>query len=143
MAEVVSVSLQHLSDPDIAAMAGYLKSLPHTGAAASTRPAAHDPQQKAVLKLGATLYENHCIDCHQANGAGIPPAYPALAGNAALSMPLPINPIRMVLNGGYPPSTERNPRPYGMPPFGPMLEDAEVAALVSTSAMPGVIAPHW
>jgi mono/diheme cytochrome c family protein len=37
----------------------------------------------------------------------------------------------MVLNGGYPPSTRGNPRPYGMPPFGPALSDAEVAAVVS------------
>ncbi len=61
----------------------------------------------------------------------MPPAYPALAGNHALTMPSPVNPIRMVLNGGYPPSTGGNPRPYGMPPYGPILEDAEVAALVS------------
>lgn len=42
-----------------------------------------------------------------------------------------VNPIRMVLNGGYPPSTTGNPRPYGMPPFGQALSDQEVAAVVS------------
>lgn len=131
MAEVVRVSLQHLSDPDISAMAGYLKAVPGTSVAPATHQPQYNPQQKAMLKLGVTLYENHCMDCHQANGGGIPPAYPALAGNSGLTMPLPINAIRMVLNGGYPPSTEHNPRPYGMPPFGPMLEDEEVAALVS------------
>ena len=37
----------------------------------------------------------------------------------------------MVLNGGYPPSTAGNPRPYGMPPFAHEFNDAEVAAVVS------------
>jgi mono/diheme cytochrome c family protein len=42
-----------------------------------------------------------------------------------------VNPIRMVLNGGYPPGTIRNPRPYGMPPFAQGLSDEEVAAVVT------------
>jgi len=42
-----------------------------------------------------------------------------------------VNPIRMVLNGGYPPGTSRNPRPYGMPPFAQSLSDEEVAAVVT------------
>ena len=46
-------------------------------------------------------------------------------------MELAVNPIRMVLNGGYPPGTEGNPDPYGMPPFAGLLSDNEVAAVVS------------
>jgi len=42
-----------------------------------------------------------------------------------------VNPIRMVLNGGYPPSTAGNPKPYGMPPFAGLLSDNEVAAVVT------------
>ena len=37
----------------------------------------------------------------------------------------------MVLVGGFPPSTEGNPRPYGMPPFAYDLSDQEVAAVVT------------
>jgi len=37
----------------------------------------------------------------------------------------------MVLNGGYPPGTQGNPRPYGMPPFAQSLSDNEVAAVVT------------
>jgi mono/diheme cytochrome c family protein len=33
--------------------------------------------------------------------------------------------------GGYPPSTQGNPRPYGMPPFANVMTDEEVAAVVS------------
>ncbi len=42
-----------------------------------------------------------------------------------------VNPIRMVLNGGYPPGTAGNPKPYGMPPFAQSLSDDEVAAVVT------------
>jgi mono/diheme cytochrome c family protein len=42
-----------------------------------------------------------------------------------------VNPIRMTLNGGYPPSTGGNPMPHGMPPFAQALSDTEVAAVVT------------
>lgn len=132
MAEVVRESLQYLSDTDIRAMAGYLKSLPQTSAPSGSGAMRMSSQDsESTHRLGATLYEKHCAECHKANGTGIPPAYPPLAGNRAITMPAAINPIRMVLNGGYPPSTDGNPRPYGMPPYGPFLSDSEVAAVVS------------
>ena len=49
--------------------------------------------------------------------AGMPPDYPPLAGNQSIQMESAVNPIRMVLNGGFPPGTAGNPMPYGMPPF--------------------------
>ena len=61
----------------------------------------------------------------------MPPAYPPLAGNPSIEMELPVNPLRMVLNGGYPPQTTDNPRPYGMPPFAQVLSDDDVAAVVT------------
>ena len=131
MAEVVSASLQHLADGDVKAMAGYLKTLPQTDAPAPPQAIVFSQDLKSVMKSGAKLYEKHCVECHQASGVGTPPAYPVLAGNRALSMDSAINPIRMVLNGGYPPSTDGNRRPYGMPPFAHELNDAEVAAVVS------------
>ena len=42
-----------------------------------------------------------------------------------------VNLVRVVLHGGFAPATAANPRPYGMPPFGQDLNDAEVAAVVS------------
>jgi mono/diheme cytochrome c family protein len=42
-----------------------------------------------------------------------------------------VNPIRMVLSGGYPPGTQRNPMPYGMPPFAQSLSDNDIAAVVT------------
>ena len=61
--------------------------------------------------------------CHGAEGKGQPPQFPPLAGNQSITMSSPVNSIRMVLNGGYPPGTKKNPRPYGMPPFAHILND--------------------
>jgi mono/diheme cytochrome c family protein len=130
MAEVVAKSLQHLSDADVAAMATYLKSLPATPAPARDDPAV-DPRLEPVLAQGRKLYEGYCLDCHGADGKGASPAYPPLAGNRALTMDESVNAIRIVLNGGFAPGTAGNPRPYGMPPYSHLLNDEEVAAVVS------------
>lgn len=132
MAEVVSQSLQHLTDNDVKSMAVYLKSLPQNDpppVSDSGQPSKSEADR--IMALGGKIYENQCMECHKAGGEGIPPAYPPLNGNRALTMSSAVNPIRMVLNGGYPPSTTGNPRPYGMPPFGQALSDQEVAAVVS------------
>ena len=76
------------------------------------------------------LYRQHCAACHGERGEGLGP-YPALAGNRALTLEEPVNAIRVVLNGGFPPGTAGNPRPYGMPPFSHVLDDAQAAILIS------------
>jgi mono/diheme cytochrome c family protein len=130
MSEVVRESLQHLSDQDLRAMAVYLKSLPQGEPYASTA-AALTPEDERRIKLGAALYEKHCVECHKDTGTGEPPHFPPLAGNRAVLLDSPVNPIRAVMHGGYPPSTGGNPRPFGMPPFGNVLSDEEAAAVVS------------
>ena len=131
MAEVVQQSLQHLGQADVNAMAVYLKSLPNASTEKPPPAAPLSPRAQAQYDSGAKLYQTHCADCHQANGSGIAPAYPPLAGNRALTMADAANPIRIVLNGGFAPGTEGNSRPYGMPAYGPLLNDGEVAAVVS------------
>ncbi len=130
MAEVVYNSLQYLSDDDARAMAVYLKALPQRDAEAAPTSQARLVQPETMV-LGTRIYTAQCAVCHGAEGKGQAPAYPPLAGNQSITMASPVNSIRMVLNGGYPPGTGKNPRPHGMPPFSHMLNDNEVAAVVT------------
>jgi mono/diheme cytochrome c family protein len=132
MADVVKQSLQHLSEADVGAMAVYLNSLP--AEKEERQPAAPPPEP--VMQTGRKLYEQHCADCHGKDGRGAAgedgaPAYPPLAGNRTLQLAEPVNAIRIVLSGGFAPSTSGNPRPYGMPPYGQVLDDTEAAAVLS------------
>ena len=131
MAEVVRQSLQHLTAEDARAMAIYLKSLPES--APRSRPSGQtiNEQGRAWVERGAAIYEKHCENCHGASGEGAPGIYPPLAGNRGVIMTPPVNAIRSILIGGYPPSTSGNPRPYGMPPFAQVLRDDEVAMVLS------------
>src|SRR4051812_33831080 len=124
MAEVTYNSLQYLSQEDTRAMAVYLKSLGQEVAPPATSRVP-TTESSLLLSLGKTVYDAHCANCHGKDGEGKPPQYPPLADNQSIQMSSAVNPIRMVLNGGYPPGTEGNPRPYGMPPFAQSLTDNE------------------
>lgn len=130
MAEVVYNSLQYLSDEDVAAMAVYLKALPQRDAEPPPTSQAR-LVNPAVMELGRKVYAKQCAVCHGDEGKGHAPDYPPLAGNQSITMSSPVNSIRMVLNGGYPPGTKKNPRPHGMPPFSHILNDDEVSAVVT------------
>lgn len=131
MAEVVYNSLQYLNDDDTRAMAVYLKSL---GVGSALQPATSSipsPEGSLLMSLGKAIYTSQCASCHGDAGLGQPPDYPPLAANPSIQMASAVNPIRMVLNGGYPPGTAGNPMPHGMPPFAQALSDDEIAAVVS------------
>lgn len=134
MAEVVYDSFQYLNDADVRAVAVYLKSLPgRSGGEVDTAPppATVAEETHRLAPLGRKIYDAQCAICHAADGRGKPPHFPPLAGNQSIQMTSSVNPIRMVLNGGYAPGTRRNPMPYGMPPFAQLLSDEEVAAVVT------------
>jgi len=131
MADVVYNSLQYLSDDDTRAMAVYLKSLAQGTSPERSSTALPSAESSLLLSLGKPIYDRQCAGCHGATGQGMPPNYPRLAGNQSIEMSSAVNAIRMVLNGGYPPGTAGNPRPYGMPPFAQRLSDDEVAAVVT------------
>lgn len=138
MAEVVKNSLQYLLPEDSRAMAVYLKELPQEVAVKPDalnrvleKQGVSENEMNSLMASGAKLYEKHCAECHGVDGEGVPLIYPKLKGNAAVLMSHQGNALRIVLAGGFAPSTMANPRPYGMPPFAPLLSDAEIA-LVST-----------
>ena len=137
MSEVVAGSTQHLSDADLGAMASYLKALPPTTQTGEQRAAdvpglsTTTSTTAALAGPGAKLYEQHCADCHGGRGEGVAAIYPALAGNRAVAMHTPANAVHMVVEGGFAPATAGNPRPFGMPPFATVLNDAEVAQVLT------------
>ncbi len=131
MAEVVLHSTQHLNDADLGAMAAYLQRLPGAVPVAPAKPVAVAVAASPLAPLGAKVYEQHCVACHGDAGQGVPNAYPALAGNRAVTMANTANLVQVVLKGGYAPATEGHPRPYGMPPYMLVLTDREVAAVLT------------
>lgn len=133
MATIVRQSLQHLSKDDMRAMAVYLKSIGKKEAdVKKTRKIPPMPEAvRQYLTKGESVYEKHCQDCHGDSGQGKPDIYPPLAGNRSVTMISPLNTIRSVLYGGYPPSTAGNLRPYGMPPYQHIIHDNEIAQVVS------------
>ena len=129
MADVVRDSTRHLSAPDLEAIATFLKALPPT--AASSRPASEALALTGTMQEGRRVYEAHCVDCHGDQGQGVPGAYPPLSRNRAVTMDPPANMVHVVALGGYPPSTQGNPRPFGMPPFATTLTDGEIASVLT------------
>ncbi len=126
MAEVVFSSTQHLNQKDLRAIAHFLKELPRQENAKQDRKLSTTEGQQ----IGQSLYLNQCAQCHGDHGEGRGD-YPALAGNRTVIMNSSVNLVRIILSGGFAPTTEGNPRPYGMPPFGHTLSDSEVAAVAT------------
>lgn len=138
MAEVVQQSLQYLSDPDARAIATYLRAIPQQTQSAPdlldraiARTAVNKEQMLQIMERGEKIYKAQCLDCHGKGGEGVTGIYPALKGNTSLQTASLSNPIRLILAGGFAPATRLNPRPYSMPPFAPVLDDDEVATVLT------------
>src|SRR5690606_5150108 len=54
---------------------------------------------ESVLPDGATLYAQTCAACHQAEGNGLPGAFPALAGSKIVNDENPELMIKIILQG--------------------------------------------
>ncbi len=123
MAEIVFQSTQYASEADLAAMSGYLKSLPTN----TVKRTASATPTGTVNDAGKRIYNYRCATCHGDNGEGKADAFPALAGNRTVTMANATNLITLILKGGFAPATTGNPRPHGMPPFYHLLTDADIA----------------
>jgi cytochrome c oxidase subunit 2 len=77
--------------------------------------------REELMTQGEDVYTSQCATCHQPNGQGLAPAFPALAGNAVSTGPLEAH-ISLVLNG-------RNGT--AMPAWGEMLSEADIAAALT------------
>ena len=68
---------------------------------------------------GKALFLKNCAACHQANGKGIPGAFPALAGNALVQGPAADSATVLLKGRG------------GMPDFSASLNDADIARVLT------------
>ncbi|WP_244197729.1 c-type cytochrome [Caballeronia ptereochthonis] len=138
MVQVVEDSTQYLDDRDLNAIASYLKALPAKGSG-GTYDAQSPSARQSVAALrtgdderpGAGLYLSTCARCHRSDGAGVAFKYPRLAGNPAVLSEKPDSLIRLVLQGGRPPSTGQGPEPKKMPAFADKLTDTEIARVLT------------
>jgi cytochrome c oxidase subunit 2 len=74
-----------------------------------------------LLARGAEVYGTFCVACHQANGQGLPPVFPALTGSAITVGPAEAH-IDRVMNGK--PGT-------AMAAFAGQLNDVDLAAVIT------------
>lgn len=101
-----------------------LSPLSFTAFAQGTGPAGSEHALSAGFRFveitGEQLFANACRACHMSDGKGAVGAgsYPSLAGNSNLE------------SGGYPVAVVVNGQ-RGMPPFGAMMSDDQVAAVVN------------
>ena len=73
---------------------------------------------------GEKVYAGNCVACHQANGMGVPGAFPALSGSKVATGPKAEH-IKAVLNG-----VTKDGKPTAMVSFK-QLTDVEIAAVVT------------
>lgn len=72
-----------------------------------------------LKQRGEKVYAANCVACHQANGKGVPNAFPALDGAPTVTGPKQPQ-INVILNG-------RN----AMPPWKSVLSDTDIAAVAT------------
>ena len=77
--------------------------------------------REELMSLGEDVYATQCATCHQADGQGLAPGYPALAGSRVATGPLKDH-IDIVLHGR---------EGTAMQAWGDMLSEADIAAALT------------
>jgi mono/diheme cytochrome c family protein len=126
MAEVVSLSTAQMTDPDLKAIATYLKSLPGK----QDHPQSLLKEDPAMV-AGAAIYRDQCSSCHGIDGKGVAKLFPSIADSPMVKSDDPTTSIRIVLRGARSVGTQAQPTAAGMPSYGRQLNDAQVAAVLT------------
>jgi cytochrome c oxidase subunit 2 len=77
--------------------------------------------REELMNLGKNVYATQCATCHQADGQGLAPGFPALAGSPIATGPLQDH-IEVVLHGR---------EGTAMQAWGDMLSEADIAAALT------------
>jgi len=81
--------------------------------------------QKELIARGEKVFGANCAACHQANGKGVPGAFPALDGSKVVTGPKDAQ-IKTVLNG-----VVKNGQPTAMVAWKNTLSDTDIAAVIT------------
>lgn len=100
-------------------------------ASVAAAPAADAAADQAGSDEGERVYGSVCITCHQADGAGLPPAFPPLAASAVAIGDADVA-IKIVLSG-LTGEMKRGGTTFNgmMTPWASALSDAEIAAVLT------------
>lgn len=82
-------------------------------------------------ELGDQVYGNTCASCHQVSGVGLAGVFPPLIDNPAVLDDDPTDHINAIIHGLSGKVIDGVAYPGPMPPFGAILSDEEVAAVVN------------
>jgi mono/diheme cytochrome c family protein len=126
MALVVADSTSQLEEPDLHAIAVYLK-----GVVAPARTAAPLDKDSAAMKAGRALYVANCAACHTGSGEGVAGIAPTLAHSPVVQAAIADTLLDVVLNGAQAVATDAAPTAPAMPAFGWQLSDDQIAELLS------------
>jgi mono/diheme cytochrome c family protein len=126
MAEVVSLSTEHMTDPDLKAIATYLKSL----SGKPDHPQTLSKDDPAMVS-GAAIYRDQCSACHGIDGKGVAELFPSIVDSSMVKSDDPTTSIRIVLRGARSVGTQAQPTAPGMPSYGRQLDDAQIAAVLT------------
>ena len=127
MSEMVSDSTSHLTDADLQAIATYLKDQPDH----NENQSASDKPDQTVMKVGAAIYADECAGCHTMNGRGSSGLFPLLDGSPVVQQTDPTTLLHVVLRGARSTATDEAPTGAAMPQFDWILNDAQVAAVLT------------
>ena len=136
MTDVVNNSTQAMTDNDVDAISGYLKSLPDPSHANVVSYVYNGTATSATLtqpatSAGAKVYTVYCMHCHAVDGKGVAPFLAPLAGNPNVLEGTPTSLISVTLNGTGALVIHGIPAPYPMPAFSKVLDDQQIADVLT------------
>ena len=134
MSDVIKHSTQHITEDDLLAIAGYLKSLPASShdnrITRSPSVMVANVPNDLFRTRGGLGYIQFCGDCHRADGSGVDSIFPPLAGNPTVSSKDASTLVHIILTGGQTAATTTHPRVFTMPAFS-RLADTELAEILT------------
>ncbi|MBZ0096659.1 MAG: cytochrome c oxidase subunit II [Sulfuricella sp.] len=83
-----------------------------------------------LMKQGAEVYAKQCVVCHQANGQGLPPTFPALAGSKLINGPM-LDASGHLIKDGHLDRVMNGKPGTAMQAYKTTLSDAEIASVVT------------